>query len=87
MKKLFEKESSAKIAMTYFLSSYLIFSRGGIEVLVRNKGLSQISLFWMLLNSLSYSLDFVDIKVLDDGVEEGVEIIEKVDNLQWCALR
>ena len=36
---------------------------------------------------VGYDGDLVDVKVLDDGVEEGVEVIEQVYNLHRGARR
>ena len=29
--------------------------------------------------------NLVDVEILDDGVEEGVEVVEQIDNLHWSA--
>ena len=39
-----------------------------------------------ILVSLSYGLHFVDVESLNNGVEEGVQVVEKVHNLQGSAL-
>ena len=31
--------------------------------------------------------NLVDVEILDDGVEKGVEVVEQVNNLHWCARR
>ena len=31
--------------------------------------------------------NLVDVEILDDGVEKGVEVVQQVDNLHWCARR
>ena len=37
-------------------------------------------LVWVLQN-------LVHVEILDDGVEKGVEVVEQVNNLHWCARR
>lgn len=35
---------------------------------------------------ISDGLHLVDIKVIDDGIETSVEIIQQVNHLQWCTV-
>ncbi len=69
--------------------SLLNVSRVWVTVLVERTTshciISCIKVMLTFLTSISDSLDLVDIKVIDDGVEAGVEVIQKFNNLQWSA--
>ena len=38
---------------------------------------------WVPLTGISNGLHFVNIKVVYDGIEAGVEVVEQVHYLQW----